>query len=113
MHFVSQAVIQHFPSRAYYENFAARINSCSTLRAVMLQPRVGPKSSERNAYRAQTRSARQQVGDVAFALVLGKNDVPASVPAFTLVVRTMRKAVGYVFYILVRTPQSRPYCAFT
>mmetsp|Transcript_47734 Transcript_47734/g.111399 ORF Transcript_47734/g.111399 Transcript_47734/m.111399 type:complete len:199 (-) Transcript_47734:102-698(-) len=110
-HFVSQAVIQHFPSRLYYESFAARINAASTLRAVMLQPRVG-KPSERNAYRA-TGKTKQEHHDVKLALVLDKNAVPRALSTFTLIGRTKGKAMGYVFYTLMRTPLSSPQCAFT
>ncbi|KAJ1640823.1 hypothetical protein T492DRAFT_926377 [Pavlovales sp. CCMP2436] len=101
-HFVSQAVIQHFPSRLYYESFAARINAASTLRAVMLQPQVG-KLSEHDSYRAtrKTRRATHKTRKQELAL-----------STFTLVGRTQEKAMGYVFYALMRTPLSHPQCAF-
>lgn len=37
--FISQAVIQHFPSKAYFRRFANRINACPSIKHVMLQIR--------------------------------------------------------------------------
>ncbi|KAJ1640826.1 hypothetical protein T492DRAFT_926391 [Pavlovales sp. CCMP2436] len=109
-HFVSQAVIQHFPSRLYYESFAARINAASTLHAVMLQPRVG-KPSERDAYHDTRKRLKKKELGVTLALVLDEKDVPNALSNFTLVGRTQGKK-GYAFYTLMRTPLSHPQCAF-
>lgn len=101
-HFISQAVIQHFPSRQYFLDFAARINTCPTLRAVMLQPRTYLPGKNQTTGRPLEYGAMSQK-EVTLALMLDMDDVPRALPAFTLV-RTFGPVapIGYVFYTLVR-----------
>ena len=80
--FVSQAVIQHFPSDTYLQSFLA-VLSRSNIRYLMLQTREGGKRGDDDVTRAQITTRKFLV---------------AHLPKYTIVSRSPRFVNGYVFY---------------
>lgn len=90
--FVSQAVIQHFPSVSYVVDFLAVLNAPSTIRWMMLQVREIPST---------------RVGtSVTYASSVTRAQLETYLSSFRILWQSKRHTNGYVFYIFERTPTS-------
>jgi hypothetical protein len=101
--FISQAVIQHFPSMAYYERFAARINAAPSITHAMLQ--IRRVDDNRNLARSGDRYTAQT--NILNGVTFKEGELPASMPMFLLefdVPGFTRN--GYRFYGFVRRGHS-------
>mmetsp|Transcript_35373 Transcript_35373/g.68021 ORF Transcript_35373/g.68021 Transcript_35373/m.68021 type:complete len:236 (-) Transcript_35373:269-976(-) len=81
--FVSQAVIQHFPSASYTRNFLG-VLSQSRIPYLMLQVREG--------------DARKQGTSVTFAQLISRGMLEKHLPNYQMIWQSPRGRKGYVFY---------------
>ena len=89
--FVSQAVIQHFPSLAYFESFCNVLNG-SFIWWLMLQ----------------VRESKRRPTSVTYSLSVSHSDIARLLPSFRIAWRSRRYSNGYVFYVLERVNGAAP-----
>lgn len=84
--FVSQAVIQHFPSREYTLRFLDAINAAPSVRWIMLQVRETPRVGS----------------SVLFATSTTRRDLEQRLLNFRVEWQSTKASNGYIFYVLLR-----------
>ena len=88
--FVSQAVIQHFPSVEYFQAFCRALDVApASLRWAMLQVR-------------QMSPADNRPTSVLHATNVSRADLTRLLPSFRVKWQSARRKNGYVFYVLER-----------
>lgn len=103
---ISQAVIQHFPSVAYFGRFAARIKACASLSHAMLQVR---RRDDRSARVRREGDAYAQGTDVSNALTFKEGELLSDfmAPQLALSWETAGGFTnGYRFYAFTRLGQA-------
>jgi predicted TPR repeat methyltransferase len=95
--FVSQAVIQHFPSLAYFDEFLANVHSSGAL-DLMLQVRFSNETVDGELNKAR-RTSDMTMDDVQFALLTNADYMEPRLPRYDLLwqVRTPAWNSEYLF----------------